>query len=203
VEGRREGELSVVGGTVSHAASNRQPTSASWPTPPRSCRFPKTVTLKDAADFTLIGKPLKRLDSPVKVNGQALFGIDARLPNMGIAAVMASPVTGGKVAAVDEQEGDGGQGRAPGAAHRRARWRWWRQLLDREAGPGGAAPRFDDGPNAGVSTASIVADMAKASEGTGHRHQQGRCAEGAGPKAGAASTPSTSCPSWRTRPWSR
>ncbi|MFC5551558.1 xanthine dehydrogenase family protein molybdopterin-binding subunit [Massilia aerilata] len=160
-------ELSVVGGTVRHAASNRSAHFGELADAASKLQFPKTVTLKDAADFTLIGKSLKRLDSPVKTNGQAMFGIDARLPNMGIAAVMASPVLGGKVAAVDEQKAMAVKGvrqvlRIEGAVAVVADNFW-----TAKQGLLAAAPRFDDGPNAKVSTASIVADMAKAAEGTG------------------------------------
>jgi isoquinoline 1-oxidoreductase beta subunit len=162
-----EKELSVVGGTVRHAASNRSAHFGELADAASKLQFPKTVTLKQAADFTLIGKSLKRLDSPVKTNGQAMFGIDARLPNMGIAAVMASPVTGGKVAAVDEQKAMAVKGvrqvlRIEGAVAVVADNFW-----TAKQGLAAAAPRFDDGPNANVSTASIVADMAKAAEGTG------------------------------------
>jgi isoquinoline 1-oxidoreductase beta subunit len=162
-----EKELSVVGGTVRHAASNRSAHFGELADAASKLQFPKTVILKDAADFTLIGKSLKRLDSPVKTNGQAMFGIDARLPNMGIAAVMASPVTGGKVAAVDEQKAMAVKGvrqvlRIEGAVAVVADNFW-----TAKQGLIASAPRFDDGPNANVSTASIVADMAKAAEGTG------------------------------------
>jgi len=162
-----EKELSVVGGTVRHAASNRSAHFGELADAASKLQFPKTVTLKQAADFTLIGKSLKRLDSPVKTNGQAMFGIDARLPNMGIAAVMASPVTGGKVTAVDEQKAMAVKGvrqvlRIEGAVAVVADNFW-----TAKQGLAAASPRFDDGPNANVSTAAIVADMAKVSEGTG------------------------------------
>ena len=63
---------------------------------------PKDVPLKDPKDFVLIGKPLKRLDTPDKVNGKAVYGIDAMLPNMKFATLKACPVFGGKVAKVDD-----------------------------------------------------------------------------------------------------
>jgi len=50
----------------------------------------------------LIGKPLKRLDTPDKVNGKAVYGIDALLPNMKFATLAASPVFGGKIGHVDD-----------------------------------------------------------------------------------------------------
>jgi isoquinoline 1-oxidoreductase beta subunit len=58
---------------------------------------PKAVTLKDPKDFKLIGKPTKRLDTPEKVNGTGVFGLDVKLPNMLVACVARPPVFGGKV----------------------------------------------------------------------------------------------------------
>ncbi|TLY53366.1 MAG: xanthine dehydrogenase family protein molybdopterin-binding subunit [Gammaproteobacteria bacterium] len=63
--------------------------------------LPAEVKLKDAKDFTLIGKPTKRLDSKAKVNGTAEFGIDVKRPNMVVAVVARSPVPGGKVKSFD------------------------------------------------------------------------------------------------------
>jgi isoquinoline 1-oxidoreductase subunit beta len=65
---------------------------------------PKDVPLKDAKDFKLIGKPIKRLDSQIKVNGQAKYGIDVRVPNMKVATVAMSPVLGGKLKSVDDSK---------------------------------------------------------------------------------------------------
>jgi len=63
---------------------------------------PKDVALKDPKDFVLIGKPLKRLDTPDKTNGKAVYGIDAMLPGMKFATLAACPVFGGKVGKVDD-----------------------------------------------------------------------------------------------------
>src|SRR5262249_13875916 len=63
---------------------------------------PKDVAPKDPKDFVLIGKPLKRLDTPDKVNGKAIYGIDAMLPDMKFATLAACPVFGGKVGKVDD-----------------------------------------------------------------------------------------------------
>src|SRR3984893_5272640 len=63
---------------------------------------PQDVALKDPNDFVLIGKPLKRLDTPNKANGKAVYGIDAILPGMKFATVAACPVFGGKVGKVDD-----------------------------------------------------------------------------------------------------
>jgi isoquinoline 1-oxidoreductase beta subunit len=58
---------------------------------------PKEVSLKDPSAFKIIGKPTRRLDTPVKVDGKAIFGIDAQVPGMLVALVAHSPVFGGKV----------------------------------------------------------------------------------------------------------
>jgi isoquinoline 1-oxidoreductase beta subunit len=59
------------------------------------------VRLKEPREFKLIGKPVARRDSPSKVNGSAVFGIDARPPGLVYAAVRMSPVVGGTVASFD------------------------------------------------------------------------------------------------------
>jgi len=58
---------------------------------------PKDVLLKDPKDFKVIGQSMKRLDTPEKVNGKGMFGIDVKVPGMLIAVVARSPVFGGKV----------------------------------------------------------------------------------------------------------
>ena len=63
---------------------------------------PAKVAVKDPKDFHLIGTSPKRLDTPLKVNGSAGFGIDARRPGMVYAVVARCPVFGGKVASFDD-----------------------------------------------------------------------------------------------------
>jgi isoquinoline 1-oxidoreductase beta subunit len=58
---------------------------------------PREVRLKDSAQWKILGKPTKRLDSPEKVTGRAEFGMDVRLPGMLTALVARAPVFGGKV----------------------------------------------------------------------------------------------------------
>jgi isoquinoline 1-oxidoreductase subunit beta len=67
-----------------------------------SSETPKDVRLKDPKDFVYIGQPLKRFDTPDKVNGKAVYGIDAMLDGMKFATVAACPVLGGKVRNVDD-----------------------------------------------------------------------------------------------------
>jgi isoquinoline 1-oxidoreductase beta subunit len=64
---------------------------------------PSDVPWKDPKDFVLIGKPLKRLDTPNKVNGKVIYGIDAMIPGMKFATLAQCPVFGGRVADVDDE----------------------------------------------------------------------------------------------------
>ena len=89
-------------GEVMHAASGRKLGYGELALAASSQTPPKDVALKDPENFVLIGKPLKRLDTPDKVNGKAVYGIDAMLPGMKFATVAACPVFGGKVAKVDD-----------------------------------------------------------------------------------------------------
>jgi isoquinoline 1-oxidoreductase beta subunit len=58
---------------------------------------PAQVRLKDPKDWTIVGKPTKRLDAADKVAGRAAFGLDVQIPGMLTALVARSPVFGGKV----------------------------------------------------------------------------------------------------------
>src|SRR5262249_62347518 len=63
---------------------------------------PDHVALKPPEQFRLIGTPAKRIDSPSKVNGTAMYGIDARPPGVKIATLAQSPVFGGRLKSVDD-----------------------------------------------------------------------------------------------------
>jgi isoquinoline 1-oxidoreductase beta subunit len=89
-------------GEVTHAGSGRKLSYAALAEDAGKQTPPKDVPLKDPKDFTLIGKPLKRLDTPDKVNGKVVYGIDAMLPGMKFATLAQCPVFGGKVGKVDD-----------------------------------------------------------------------------------------------------
>ncbi|HLG84717.1 MAG TPA: molybdopterin cofactor-binding domain-containing protein [Bradyrhizobium sp.] len=128
---------------------------------------PKDVPLKKTEDFVYIGQPLKRFDTPDKVNGKAVYGIDAFLPNMKFATVAACPVLGGKVRKVDDS-----------AASKLAGVQKVIVLDDMVAVVGDhmwAAKKglealqidWDEGANASVSTDSIWQELRAASEKDG------------------------------------
>ena len=62
-----------------------------------SLPVPEKVTLKDPSAFKIIGKPTRRIDTPEKINGKAIFGFDVTRPGMLTALVARSPVFGGRV----------------------------------------------------------------------------------------------------------
>jgi len=62
---------------------------------------PGSVSLKDESDFTIIGKRIKKLDTPSKVYGSAIFGLDIRVPEMVFASIEKCPVFGGTVGSFD------------------------------------------------------------------------------------------------------
>lgn len=62
---------------------------------------PADVPLKDPKSWRYIGKGVKRLDTPAKINGTAKFGMDMQFPGMLTAVVLHAPVFGGKVKTVD------------------------------------------------------------------------------------------------------
>jgi CO/xanthine dehydrogenase Mo-binding subunit len=93
----------VARGMVSHAPSGRQLGFGALAANAAKLPMPAKVQLKEPKDFTVIGKPLRRVDSPDKVNGATQFGIDIRLPGMKVATVKACPTLGGVLASVDDK----------------------------------------------------------------------------------------------------
>jgi isoquinoline 1-oxidoreductase subunit beta len=97
-------------GEVIHDSSNRRLAYAALIDRARALTPPKDPPLKAVKNFKLIGKPLKRFDTPDKVNGKARYGIDVMLPGLKFATLAACPVFGGKVGHVDDTKA----GKIPG-----------------------------------------------------------------------------------------
>jgi isoquinoline 1-oxidoreductase beta subunit len=82
---------------VNHAASGKSLSFGALAEKASHLDPPDDVALKDPKLFKLIGKPTKRLDTPEKVNGSGVFGIDVKVPGMLVAVIARSPTFGGKV----------------------------------------------------------------------------------------------------------
>ena len=128
---------------------------------------PDRVALKDPKDFTLIGTPAKRLDAPDKVNGRAAYGIDTRLPGMGVAAIAISPVFGGKVRSVEEAAARAVKGVRQVVRIDEAVAVVADHMGAAKKGLEAAAIQWDDGPNATLATADIVRQLEDASQQSG------------------------------------
>ena len=89
--------------TVRHEASGRSLSYGELAGDAAAGPTPANVPLKGAGQWKLIGQSVKRLDTPQKVNGQAVFGIDVVVPGMKIAAVTMCPVDGGRIASLDDR----------------------------------------------------------------------------------------------------
>jgi isoquinoline 1-oxidoreductase beta subunit len=155
-------ELTVSKGIITHAASKRKTSYgkvaalASKVTPPD----PKAIKLKDPKDWSIAGKPLKRLDTADKLNGSKTFAIDLKLPEMLCAAIKDCPVFGGKVTSFDESKIAGMPGvkkvvkvKDTGVAV--VADTWWRAKKALDALP----IVWDEAGNGNVSSASIAEQL--------------------------------------------
>jgi len=123
---------------------------------------PKNVTLKSVGEFSVIGKPLPRLDGADKARGRTVFGIDVKQPGMKYAALATCPVLGGRVASFDSTKAQMrsgvrkvvniGEGVAVIADHY---WIARSALADINI-------RWDEGPGAALDTAAIYATLEQA-----------------------------------------
>jgi isoquinoline 1-oxidoreductase beta subunit len=84
-------------GHVVHAASGRRASYGRLAEQAADLKPPENVPLKDPKDYRIIGKPTRRLDTPDKVNGKAVFGLDVQRSGMLVALVARPPVFGGTV----------------------------------------------------------------------------------------------------------
>ena len=89
-------------GQVIHSPTGRRVTYGDLADAAALLPVPTDIVLKNPEAFTLIGKPAKRLDVSGKVNGSAVYGIDARPPGVLIATLAQSPVFGGRLKRVND-----------------------------------------------------------------------------------------------------
>jgi isoquinoline 1-oxidoreductase beta subunit len=128
---------------------------------------PKEVALKPASEFTLVGKAQKRKDTPSKVDGSCVYGIDVKLPGMLYAALAQPPVLGGSVKVFDGAKALTMPGviavvpTSSGIAV--VADSGWRARTARDA----VKIEWDAGPNAPLNDAKIMQMLRKAATGAG------------------------------------
>ena len=88
-------------GAVIHVPTGRRLRYGTLAARAAALPVPSEAPLKDPKDFRLVGTRVTRLDTPGKVDGSAVFGIDVKVPEMLVASIERSPVLGGRVKRFD------------------------------------------------------------------------------------------------------
>jgi isoquinoline 1-oxidoreductase subunit beta len=150
-------ECTVSKGVITHVPSGRTTTYGKVADAAAKLEAPKDVQLKDPKDWTIAGKPVKRLDTAPKINGSQIYSIDFTRPGMLNAAIKACPVFGGKLkgfqaAAVERMPGVKRVVQVGDNAVAVVADTWWRAKAALDALP----VEWDPGPNAALSSETIT-----------------------------------------------
>jgi isoquinoline 1-oxidoreductase beta subunit len=156
-------DCTVEKGVIHHGLSGRSLSYLEVAPDAATREVPKQVPLKDPSQFKLIGTKAKRLDTPAKVNGSMVYGIDTRLPGMAYATLAIAPVKGGRIASMNEAAARAVTGvrdvvRTDDSVAVIGEHMWAATL-----GVDALELSWESGPNASVSTHAIVNDMHEAS----------------------------------------
>ena len=148
---------------IKHAATNRSLSYGELVGKAATLPIPSDVPLKQSKDYKIVGQRLARVDSPSKVKGEAVFGLDFRLPGMKYAVLSRCPTIGGKATGFDDKESKkiagvtyvGKIGDSAVAAVADSTWGAMegRRVLN---------VTWDDGPNKDLNTAGVIASMKQA-----------------------------------------
>ena len=150
-------ELTTADGKVLHAKSGKVLRYGELAAEAATHSLETEPKLKDPKAFKYIGQSIPRFDIPAKVNGSAQYGMDVVKPDMRVATVIAAPIRGGKLTAVDPAPAMAVAGvekviKLDNAVVVVAKG-YWQALKGARA----LAPKFSDGGNGAISTASIFA----------------------------------------------
>ncbi len=128
---------------------------------------PEDVPLKPASEFKIIGQSQRRKDTPAKVDGSAVYGIDVKLPGMLFAALAQSPTLGGSVKTFNDEVAKGMPGvRAVVLTSRGvavAADSWWQARKARDA----LKIQWEAGPNATLNNAKIMQTLRRGAQQPG------------------------------------
>ena len=155
-------------GHIKHAASNRSLSYGDLVAKASTLPIPSDVTLKQSKDYKIVGQRLARVDSPAKVKGEAVFGIDFRMPGMKYAVLSRCPVIGGKVTSFDDKDskkiaGVSYVGKISDSAVAVVAASAWGAMEGRRV----LNVTWDEGPNKDLNTAAILASMKQAASKKG------------------------------------
>lgn len=144
---------------VTHAASGRSAGFGELARAAADLPVPAQPVLKGASEFTLIGRSTPRKDTPAKVDGSALFGIDVRLPGMLYAAIRRSPAVSAKLISFSRDSATSQPGVVDAFAIRDGVAVVARSTWQARRAAEALTAEFDESASAGVATESIRAKM--------------------------------------------
>ena len=149
---------SAESGHIKHAPSRRVFSYGELASIAATLPIPTDVPLKQAKDYKIAGQRLPRVDSPDKVTGEAIFGIDFRMPEMKFALLSRCPTIGGKVSSFDDKEskkipGVGYVGQVGDSAVAVVADSVWGAMEGRRS----LNVTWDDGPNKDFSSSTVFA----------------------------------------------
>jgi len=151
------------GGNILHGASQRRLSYGELAGKAATLPIPTDVPLKQSKDYKIVGQRLARVDTPAKVKGEAMFGIDFRMPEMKFALLSRCPTIGGKVLSFDDKEskkisGVRYVGKIGDAAVAVVADSVWGAMEGRRV----LNVTWDDGPNKNLNTAAVVEGLKQA-----------------------------------------
>jgi isoquinoline 1-oxidoreductase subunit beta len=155
-------------GHIKHAASNRSLSYGELVGKASTLPIPSDVTLKQSKDYKIVGQRLPRLDSLAKVKGEAIYGIDFRMPGMKYAVLARCPLIAGKVSGIDDKEskkipGVSYVGKIGDSAVAVVADSVWSAM----EGRGVLNVSWDEGPHKDLNSAAILASLKQAASKKG------------------------------------
>ncbi len=150
-------------GGVVHAASKRRLSYGELARKAATLPVPTDVPLKQSKDYKIVGQRLARVDTPAKVKGDAVFGIDFKMPGTKYAVLSRCPTIGGKVVSFDDKEskkisGVRYVGKISDAAVAVVADSVWGAMEGRRL----LNVNWDDGPNKELNTAAVLNSLKQA-----------------------------------------
>jgi isoquinoline 1-oxidoreductase beta subunit len=150
-------------GNIVHGDSKRQLSYGELAGKAATLPIPTDLPLKQSKDYKIVGQRLARVDTPAKVKGDAVFGIDFRMPGMKFAVLSRCPTIGGKALSFDDQEskkisGVSYVGKISDAAVAVVADHVWSAMEGRRV----LNVNWDEGPNKNLNTAAVMESLKQA-----------------------------------------
>ena len=173
-------------GNILHGASKRQLSYGELAAKAAALPIPTDVSLKQSKDYKIVGQRLARVDTPSKVKGEAVFGIDFRMPGMKYAVLSRCPTIGGKLQSFDDKEskkiaGVSYTGKIGDSAVAVVADSVWGAMEGRRL----LNVNWDDGPNKDLNTAAVMESLKQAAKKGASLYSAGDVSKAAGRRLSA------------------